>query len=211
MLEIDHAILVVTDPADTADRFAQRSGLAAVAGGQHDGHGTANWIVPLGSSYIELMYVADAAEAANSPLGRWVHEQTRTGDRLAALCVRTDDIDGVATRLGIEVESMRRRRDGGDLEWRLVGLPSTLSAERLPFFIQWDVTDDDHPGRTSVDHRTQPDGIAWVEYGGDPERLSDWLGGETLPIRYTGDQPGPRRLSITTTDGPVLLGINGPL
>lgn len=211
MLEIDHAVLMVTDPAATADDFAQRAGLHAVPGGRHTGVGTANWIVPLGSSYIELLHVVDEGEAADSTLGRWVQEQTRNGDRLAALCVRTDDIEGVAGRSGGRVTSMRREGEGPALEWRMVGLEEAMSDACLPFFVQWDVDDEQHPARIQADHTVVPDGIAWVEYGGDAERLADWLGDHTLPIRCTDGRPGPKRLAITTADGPVLLGATGLL
>ena len=46
--------------------------LPSVDGGRHPGWGTANRIVPLGDTYIELVTVVDEAEAAQSPFGRWV-------------------------------------------------------------------------------------------------------------------------------------------
>jgi hypothetical protein len=43
-----------------------------VAGGRHPGWGTANRIVPLGNTYLEVVAAVDAAEADGSPFGRWV-------------------------------------------------------------------------------------------------------------------------------------------
>lgn len=211
MLAIDHAILAVRDPEATAALLADRSGLIAVPGGRHTGRGTGNWIVPLGSSYLELMTVVDREEARGNPMGRWIHKQSRNGDRLAAVCLRTDGIDRVARRIGHGVEPMgRERADGTVLRWRLAGLDAAMSDDRLPFFIQWDIDDDrDHPGRMAADHREAVDGITWVEYGGDPHRLGEWLGDHTLPVRVVDELPGPRRLALRTGAGQVVIDVTG--
>lgn len=211
MLAIDHAILTVPDPAATADRLADRAGLKAVPGGRHEGHGTGNWIVPLGSSYIELMTVVDHDEAEHSPMGRWVIERSRNGDRLTALCLRTDAIDEIAARIGDRrPEPMRRRReDGTEVQWRLAGLSAAMSDRCLPFFIQWDIDEHDHPGRMPTGHSVDVDGIAWVEYGGDGERLAAWLGDHNLPIRGVDERPGPRRLAVATSAGQVIVNVSG--
>ncbi len=210
MLTIDHVIVAVADPESWAQRLADREGLAAVAGGRHEGTGTGNWIVPLGDDYVELMTVVDQVEAEASALGRWVLDETRTGDRLAAVCLRTDDIDEVARRIGREPEAMSRRTaDGTVLRWRLAGLDAAMSDERLPFFIEWNVDGDQHPGRAEAGHRVQPDGITWIEYGGDAERLAAWLGDHALPIRWVDEPPGPRHVAIATSDGTVHITTGG--
>ena len=66
-------------PAGTTNSRASRP----YAGGRHPGHGTANRIVPLGSSYIELMAVVDRVEADSSPLGSWVERRLVDGRRYA--------------------------------------------------------------------------------------------------------------------------------
>lgn len=206
MLKIDHVIVAVTDAASWAAQLLDRTGLAAVAGGRHVGTGTGNWIVPLGATYVELMTVVDETAAEQHALGRWVLDQTRTGDRLAALCLRTDNIVDIAARIDREPEAMSRRTDdGAELRWRLAGLDAALSEERLPFYIQWDIDDDQHPGRTPVDHRVEPDGIIWVEYGGDEQRLADRLGDHSLPIRVVDEPAGPRRVAIATSEGAIHL------
>ena len=209
MLAIDHAILTVPDPAATADALAERAGLHAQPGGRHRGHGTANWIVPLGDNYLEFMTVVDRREAESSQLGRWVLERSRNGDRLAALCLRTDAIDEIAARIGDPAQEMSRERvDGKVLRWRLSGLAVALSDAPLPFFIQWDIADEDHPGRMPAEHAAAA-GIAWIEFGGDPARLADWLGDHSLPIRAVGGAAGLRRLALTTGDGQVLVTVGG--
>lgn len=210
MLAIDHAIVAVADPEEWAGMLRERAGLVAVPGGRHEGTGTGNWIVPLGDTYLELMTVIDGTEARNSALGQWVLDETRTGDRLVAVCLRTDALDEVAARIGVRSEAMSRRTDGGELlRWRLAGLAAAMSDERLPFFIQWDIEDRQHPGATMVEHDTEVDGIVWVEYGGDRGRLADWLGDHTLPIRVVEGPPGPRTVAVSTRDRVVRITMAG--
>src|SRR5262245_6695165 len=75
VLALDHVIVVVADLDSAAGRLYREHGLASVAGGRHAGHGTGNRIVPLGSTYIELMAVVDPDEAASSPVGSWVGQR----------------------------------------------------------------------------------------------------------------------------------------
>lgn len=210
MLAIDHAIVAVLDPAAWAAQLREQTGLAAVPGGVHAGTGTGNWIVPLGDCYLELMTVVDRAEADASELGRWVIEQTRNGDRLAAVCLRTDTIDEIAARIGREAVAMSRQMDDGTvLRWRIVGLDAALSDEQLPFFIEWDIDDGQHPGAMSVVHDVEADGISWIEVGGDHDRLAGWLGDHALPIRYVDEHPGPRTVAIATSERVVRITIGG--
>ena len=90
------------------------AGLASSAGGRHPGWGTANRIVPLGETYLELVTVVDEAEAAQSAFGRWV-AASRPGAPFG-WAVRTDDLDAVAARLGLHDPrrlAARRRTAGG--------------------------------------------------------------------------------------------------
>jgi Glyoxalase-like domain len=208
VLAIDHVIVLVEDLDAAARRYDELKGLASVSGGRHPGHGTANRIVPLGSSYIELMAVVDPIEADSSPLGSWVKRRLADGgDGPAALCLRTDDIEGAARRTGCEPLRMHRTRpDGVQLDWCLVALDAALS-EGLPFFIHWFIDDVDHPGRELVEHRCAAVGIDWVELGGDKDRLASWLGPHELPLRHVEGPPGPHRMAVATVNGePIVLG-----
>ena len=51
----------MSDLAAAAREIEARHGLASIEGGRHPGWGTANRIVPLGSSYLELVAVIDDA------------------------------------------------------------------------------------------------------------------------------------------------------
>jgi hypothetical protein len=206
VLAIDHVIVLVEDLDEAARRYDEELGLASVAGGRHVGHGTGNRIVPLGSSYIELMAIVDRDEAASSPLSSWVRRRlTEAGETPAALCLRTDDANVVAERTGHAPLAMSRTRpDGIQLDWHLVALDAAFS-EGLPFFIQWHVDDGDHPGRARVTHRSGATGIDWIELGGDPTRLATWLGPHDLPLRLVDGAPGPRRVAIGVAAGPPLV------
>lgn len=206
VLAIDHVIILVEDLDAAARRYHEEKGLASLPGGRHPGHGTANRIVPLGSSYLELMAVVDRVEADSSPLGSWVERRlVNGGDWPAALCLRTDDIEGVARRTGHQPLLMHRvRPDGVRLEWCLVALDAALS-EGLPFFIQWFVDDVDHPGRALVEHHAAAIGIDWVELGGDQDRLASWLGEHELPLQLVEGAAGPHRLAVATANGESII------
>jgi hypothetical protein len=208
VLALDHVIVVVADLDSAARRLYREHGLASVAGGRHAGHGTGNRIVPLGANYIELMAVVDRDEAASSPLGSWVGQRVvEVGEGPAAVCLRTDDIEVTAQRTGHRPLAMSRTRpDGVELAWQLVALPAAL-ADGLPFFIQWHIDDADHPSRGPVEHLCAPIGIAWVEVGGDEDRLASWLGDHGLPLRHVEGPAGPHRLAVAMSAGePVLIG-----
>jgi hypothetical protein len=162
--------------------------------------------VPLGDSYLELVAVVDPKEAASSEFGSWVGRRlAEAGERPAAICLRTDDVDAVVRRTGSPPQQMSRvRPDGVELAWRLVALDSAL-IEGLPFFIKWDVADADHPGRVAVNHRKPFAGIEWVELGGDADRLGAWLGPHQLPLRHVAGSPGPRRVGIAVTGGDSIV------
>lgn len=206
MLEFDHVIVAVQDLASAAERFHAQYGLASLPGGRHTGLGTGNRIIPLGSSYVELMAVVDEEEAKSSPLAAWVSQMTEGGDRLAAVCLRTDDIEGAADRLDTEPIAMQRSRpDGEVLTWRLAGLADTLEDPSLPFFIQWDVPINMLPGNSEASHLIEPLGIDWVEIAQDPQKIHQRTGADHLNIRIADGEPGLRAVGIATTDGVVTI------
>src|SRR5215203_4290073 len=104
-MRIDHAIWATADLDAAAARFERDHGLVATGGGRHDGLGTYNRIVPLGGGYLELLAVADAEEAARSPLGRSVAAAT---EGWLGWAVVVDDVAAAATRLGTEVSTLSR-------------------------------------------------------------------------------------------------------
>jgi hypothetical protein len=206
VIEIDHVIVAVADLERAAARFEREYGLSSVAGGRHRGLGTGNRIVPLGRSYVELMAVVDEGEAEGSPLAAWVRRTCAGGDRLGALCLRTDDADTIAARLGSPALEMSRvKPDRTELRWKLAGLEQTLADPRLPFFIQWFADEADQPGATPVEHRTGATGIGWVEIACDEQTLRDRIGDADVDVRAVPGEGGVRRAGVATPDGTLVL------
>jgi len=211
VLSIDHVIFVVEDLDHASARLLEQHGLASVPGGRHAGHGTGNRIVPLGPAYLELMAVIDPVEAAGSPMGRWAAATEQPGLVPAALCLRTDDATREAVRLGLAAVPMSRTRpDGAVLSWRLVGVDEMFGPDRLPFFIEWDVEPDEHPGRAEAPHHITPSGIAAVEVTGTPGLVAERLGDHALPISVSEGRPGIGSVTVATTDGDITLSGHQP-
>jgi hypothetical protein len=204
MLEVDHVLIAVGNLDEAAERFHREYGLASVNGGRHPGWGTANRVVPLGREYLELIGVVDPDEALKHPFGRWMLERVEDGDHLLRCCLRPNDLEATASRVGHDpVPGSRETPEGEHVHWRLVGLEAAMS-ENLPFFIEWN-PDSEHPGGREVRHPSRAMGIAWVEIGGEPAKLREWLGEEVAAVKLVGGKPGVRRVGIIAPDGDLVL------
>jgi hypothetical protein len=205
-MEFDHAIYAVRDFELAARRFRDDFGLAAVPGGRHQAWGTANWIVPLGSSYIELIGVQDQEEASRSFIGQHLSAVLREGERFIGWVVRPELFDEAVERAGLEAsEGSRMRPDGQEIRWRSAGVEVTMQDPSLPFLIQWLVPEQLHPGRMPAEHRVQPNGISWVEVRGDEDVLRSWLGDEDLPVRVVPGTPALLSVAVATDGGEIVL------
>ncbi|HEY3213301.1 MAG TPA: VOC family protein [Actinomycetota bacterium] len=206
MLRLDHVVYAVPDLDEAAVRFRGEFGLDSTEGGRHERWGTANRIVPLGDQYLELVAAVDEPMAAETAFGRGVLERAARGRGWFTIAAVADDLDAIASRLGIEVGSgSRTRPDGQTVCWRMAGLDDQRREPWMPFFLIWDVPDELHPGRARVGHGVRATGLAWVEVGGDAERLRTWLGGDELPIRVSDGEPGIHRVAISTADGELVI------
>ncbi len=206
MKRIDHVVLAVRDLDAAAERLRSDHGLGSVPGGRHPAWGTANRIVPLGEDYLELVAVEDPSVARATRFGRAIERLSADGDRWYAVCLADDDLEGTAARLGLSVSTgSRTRPDGTELRWRSAGVDADREGW-LPFFIAWDVSPADHPGRARVEHRVPVDGIDEVELAGDLERLRAWVGDEELAMRVAAeDPPGVRAVRVRLTSGGGLV------
>ena len=202
-VNVDHVLMGARDLEAAGDRVLSEFGLASVAGGKHADWGTANRIVPLGRSYLEIVGVVDERQAANSFYGRHVLDRTAKGDRLIGWCLSADDIEQSASRLGIQVvPGSRTLPDGQVVRWRTAGAEEALASGYLPFFISWDIPPSLHPGRMHADHRVRPREIVSVSVGGDREELTKWLGGRMPPWAKAVDGPvGVHSVAIAITSG----------
>jgi len=206
VLELDHVVIAVADLTTAARELEARHGLTSIEGGRHPGWGTANRIVPLGETYLELVAVVAAAEAAQTTFGGWV---ARGAQRKLAQplgwAVHTGDLDVVARRLDLTVGAgSRAGRTGRVLRWRLAGLERAAAEPSLPFFIEWG-HGTPFPGRASVTHRAGPLRMTELRLAGDADRLADWLGDHRLPITIRGGAPAVTSIVLAGRAGEVVL------
>jgi Glyoxalase-like domain len=203
-MELDHVLIPLADLSRAVSAFETRHGLVSVEGGRHADWGTANRIVPLGDSYLELIAVVDPAEASQSALGRWI-ANARAG-RPLGWAVRTDDLDAVAGRLGLNIGSGSRLTATGDLlSWRSAGIERAMTEPGLPFFIEW-ATGSRLPGRVDVEHTAAATGIKQLIVAGEPKRLSSWLDGHRLPVTLADRGSGVIRVVLSTRSGEIVVG-----
>ena len=203
-LELSQIIFGVRD-LDAATRRFERMGLGVLDGGRHPGIGTANRVIPLGRQYVELLGVVDAQQAQTTEYGRSLQARTRDRDCLVRWSLRTDDIEAVARRLGLEVQQRSRvRPDGVRLTWRAAGLPLSLAHPWLPFFMQWDL-ESHYPGALPAQHALGASGVAWLEVAPGDDRWGAWISGADLPLRRVAGEPGLLRVALNTAHGEFIL------
>ena len=207
MLRLDHVVFAVPDLDEAAVRFREAFGLDSTEGGRHERWGTANRIVPVGDQYVELVAAVEETAAARTGFGRGVLQLASGGGGWFTIAAVAEDLDAVAARLGLEIGSgSRTRPDGEILRWRSAGLDDPRREPWMPFFLAWDVPEELHPARARAGHGVRAQGIAWVEVGGDAERLREWLGGEVLPIRVADVPSGIHRVAMATAGGELVIG-----
>lgn len=204
-LELDHVLIAVADLEAAASEIEGRYGLTAVEGGRHSGWGTANWIVPFGENYLELVAVVDEADAARSPFGRWVAAARPAPFQVLGWAVRTRELDAIARRLELTIsEGARAGRDGRLVRWRLVGVEQAATEPFLPFFIEWG-QGTSPPGRADATHRAGPVTIAELRLLGDADRLTTWLGDHLLPITLRAGAPAVDSVLVTGASGEIVI------
>jgi Glyoxalase-like domain len=205
-VELDHVLLAVTDLAAAGRELQARYGLASVEGGRHPDWGTANRIVPLGDSYLELIAVVDQAATVDSSFGRWVASRASRPGRLLGWAVRTSGLDTIARRLALTVYSGARVAPSGEvLRWRSAGMDQAAAEPSLPFFIEW-AAGVRLPGATAITHPAAPAGISKLHLEGDPDRLAAWLGNHVLPIVVRTGRPAVTAIVLATATGEIVLG-----
>jgi hypothetical protein len=201
-VQLDHVIIAVPDLQTADGELEERHGLASVEGGRHEGWGTANRIVPLGDTYIELITVVDEADAAGSAFGRWVAGGIKSAPgRPLGWVARTDRLDEVAARLGLVVTTgSRPAGDGRLLRWRLAGVDEAAAEPALPFFVEWGEKTP-LPGRARIEHPAGTVRLERLELAGDVGRVTEWLGTEGMPISVTPGPPAVTGLVLASEQG----------
>jgi hypothetical protein len=137
---IDHIIIGVHDLDKAAVQFSQKLGLQPSGGGIHPTGGTANRIIVIGDTYLELIAVNVPAEAQQSMVDRLAK-----GEGYLNVVLASDNIEA-------EGEAMRKRgvsitgptpgelrsADGRSRGWSRIDVEQPVLAQRYPFLIQHD-------------------------------------------------------------------------
>jgi Glyoxalase-like domain len=200
-VELDHVLIAVTDLEAAAREFEAHHGLASVDGGRHRDWGTANRIVPLGSSYLELVSVVDQGVAAGSAFGRWIGEGATDSGQLIGWAVRTTQLDELAGRLALTVRSGSRATPSGEeVRWRSAGVDEAIAEPCLPFFIEWA-----EGVRLPGTENPRPATISRLVLEGSPDRLAAWLGDHSLPIRVLSGPAEVAAVVLSTSAGEIIL------
>jgi hypothetical protein len=198
-------LIAVADLAAAARGLEARHGLTSIEGGRHPGYGTANRIVPLGESYLELVTVADEDGAARSPFGSWVARVQSERGRPLGWAVRTHELDDVARRLDLTIHAGSRATRGGEiLHWRVAGIDEAAAEPSLPFFIEW-APGTPFPGRAPARHPGGVVRIAELQLDGDPKRVADWLAAERFPITVRSGRPALASVVLAGPAGQIVL------
>ncbi|HEU0001873.1 MAG TPA: VOC family protein [Ktedonobacteraceae bacterium] len=137
---IDHIIIGVQDLEKAAAQFGQKLGLLASGGGIHPSGGTANRVIVIGDTYLELIAVNVPSEAHQSML-----ERLAKGEGYLNMVLASNDIEaeGAATRArGVTIigptPGQLRSADGRSRGWSRIDVEQPVLAQHYPFLIQHD-------------------------------------------------------------------------
>lgn len=214
---IDHILMPVADLALGARVIGEKAGLQALPGGRHTTGGTANYIVPLGRQYLELIAVVDEKEAVDSRLGARVMQAVKRGKTFVAWALRTADLDALRDRLldaGWELPEItsgsRRRPDGHELSWRTQDIVLGPEQSAIPFVIEWHVPEGLHPGEAPASHQHGETSIRRVVLGArDPDRVRSQLvvllGESDMYEVRSADADGVEELLLAHPGGEAVL------
>jgi catechol 2,3-dioxygenase-like lactoylglutathione lyase family enzyme len=137
---IDHIIIGVNDLKRAEQVFSQKLGLAVSGGGVHPSGGTANRIIVIGDTYLELIAVRTPAEAQQSMLDRLAIREGYLNFVLASNDIEADST-AMASR-GIRVIGPTlgelRAAGGRTRGWSRTNIELPDLAQRYPFLIQHD-------------------------------------------------------------------------
>ena len=175
-IAIDHVLIVSRDLAATAAGLFERTGLAAIPGGVHDGLGTRNVIVPLGVGYLELVEAYDEELARANPFGRLVlaghaaAEQAGRDDILFTWSVAVDDAADVASRLDVGLMSLAR----AGVSVQLAGVEESVADPARPFFLQR-APGQESPASKPAHHLVEPLGFTTIRCQSPASNENTWV------------------------------------
>ncbi|MEE6179410.1 VOC family protein [Mycobacterium sp. 050134] len=204
-MRLDHVIIATNEPVRSARSLAKHAGLVAVEGGVHDGLGTANYIVPLGRGYLELVTVHDRKLAESNAFGRLVLAALRERDEAFAgwaVEVSADCLAATAQTRGLTTGRLTRRGIGIDH----AGMEDARESPGLPFLLAREAGSG-HPQGLRADHRVTPHGVQSLTIGESEDALNDWFAGKPIEpsVLCRGEGRGIHQVEIATGAGAVVL------
>ena len=133
--------------AGTARRIGELLGEEFRDGGIHPRFGTRNMVLPLSQgTYLEVVEVLDHPASDKAPFGQAVRARSALGGGWLGwvVCCRRHRPGRGATRPRVR-HGNRHRPDGVELRWRQIGVNGLQADPQLPFFVQWESPETEHP------------------------------------------------------------------
>ncbi len=137
---IDHIIIGVHNLEAAASRFEEQLGLRASGGGVHPSGGTANRIIVIGDTYLELIAVREPDEAQPGMV-----ERLAQGEGYLNMVLASNDLQADSSAMrkrGIALlgptAGQLRSADGRTRGWLRSDVERPDLAQRYPFIIQHD-------------------------------------------------------------------------
>jgi hypothetical protein len=150
----DHLVWFFKQPEEAILPLKQK-GIHAINGGRHETWGTYNSLTYFGLSYIEFLGIENLLIAEKQKDNRLVTHIVQQLAREnqegpARIAIRTERIEELAVKLKLEgvtvygpLQGERVRADGQVIRWSLLFPENAVNELQLPFFIQWDKSDEE--------------------------------------------------------------------
>lgn len=137
---IDHVIIGVKDLERASALFTEQLGLTVSGGGRHPAAGTANRIIVIGDTYLELITVIAPDEAQPSMLERLAKGEGYWNFALASDAIEADCQQMRARGVPVlgPTRGELRAADGRSRSWLRADIERPDLAQRYPFLIQHD-------------------------------------------------------------------------
>jgi catechol 2,3-dioxygenase-like lactoylglutathione lyase family enzyme len=139
---LDHIIIGVNDLEQAVHVYSQNLGLAVSGGGIHPSGGTANRIIVIGDTYIELITVNEPEEAQQSILDRLAKGDGYLNFVLSSNDIASD-VEAISQR-GIHIigpaPGQLKSADGRERSWWRADIERRDLTQHYPFIIQHDST-----------------------------------------------------------------------
>lgn len=140
LIGLDHIIIGVNNLEQAARVFTEKLGLTVSGGGNHPEGGTANRIIVIGDTYLELIAVRDPVEAQKSMLDRLAQ-----GEGYLNFVLASNDIQKVSEEIvarGVEIKGPRKGElqsaQGRSRSWIRTDIERDDLTQHYPFIIQHD-------------------------------------------------------------------------